>query len=790
MTSNLLDWDEDLQTSPDEEYQALLNGLRRSQGFGLYFVQCSPFSGGKLIERVQADLTEKTIGVLKFEQPIIDGNVFKRVSDFLSDSPVDALFIQGLENSLFDAEETKKRLGWSAEKANAYTWREVPPVLINLNQQRERFRDSFATCFVFLLPQYAINYIVHRAPDFFDWRSGLVNYASNVETLAQESERILAESDYNAYCSWSDDELNARIFEIQAIIDEAKTTPQTQAKLCFEQGLIFAFAKDFFAAATTFGKAFLLKPDYHEALNNKGIALIGLGQYDDAITTYDQALTLKPDFPDPLNNKGIALSALGQSEAAIAAYDKALTINPDSHEVLCNKGIALRNLGQYEDAITCFDAALAINPGLHEALKNKGIALRNLGRYEAAIACYDDVLSLNPDDYEALNNKGVALAHSDQYEAALTCFNAALAIKSDFYEALYHKGGALSDLGQYEAAIACFNASLDIEPDKHKVLTSRGKAYLILGCQEQAKADFNRAAEMGSYDPITVALSFITELRSNQNKEAAYASLLKFIQLISSPNLLNKLKQQSPQTHSASSKTQLIKQSQAFAQTLGLDPTEIQSQLEKTSDDPEVQLQDLQAISLLLQADLAFEQGNYEAAIAAYDQALTIKPNYYQALNNKGMALGRLGQHEVALGRYDAALAIKPDYHYTLYAKGNALFELGDKVGAITCYDAALAIKLDYHDALNHKGMALGDLGHYEAAIACYDAALKIKPDYHDALYNKACYYSLYGDADNAIQCLQTAIALATKWLDLAKTDTDFDPIRTDERFQALLEGE
>ena len=175
MTINLLEYDEDLQTSPDEDYQALLNGLRRSQGFALFFVQCSPFSGDKLIERVKADLSDKTIGVLSFNQAIADGNVFNRVRDYLKNSAVEVLFIQGLGNSLFDAEETKKRLGWSSEKVHAYTWREVPPVLINLNQQRERFRDSFATCLLFLLPQYAIKYMVHRAPDFFDWRSGLVN---------------------------------------------------------------------------------------------------------------------------------------------------------------------------------------------------------------------------------------------------------------------------------------------------------------------------------------------------------------------------------------------------------------------------------------------------------------------------------------------------------------------------------------------------------------------------------------------------------------------------------------
>ncbi len=86
-----------------------------------------------------------------------------------------------------------------------------------------------------------------------------------------------------------------------------------------------------------------------------------------------------------------------------------------------------------------------------------------------------------------------------------------------------------------------------------------------------------------------------------------------------------------------------------------------------------------------------------------------------------------------------------------------------------------------------HKGVELSGLGDKAGAIACYDAALEIKPDKHEALYNKACCYGLQGDADNAVQFLQAATTLDPENRDLAKTDTDFDPIRSDERFQALV---
>ena len=101
-----------------------------------------------------------------------------------------------------------------------------------------------------------------------------------------------------------------------------------------------------------------------------------------------------------------------------------------------------------------------------------------------------------------------------------------------------------------------------------------------------------------------------------------------------------------------------------------------------------------------------------------------------------------------------------------------------------------MRFKPDKHEALYNKGTALANLGRYEEAIAAYDQALAIKPDKHAALYNKACCYGLQGDVEKAVECLNAAISLDSESLELAKTDTDFDPIRHDERFRALVEGE
>ena len=64
---------------------------------------------------------------------------------------------------------------------------------------------------------------------------------------------------------------------------------------------------------------------------------------------------------------------------------------------------------------------------------------------------------------------------------------------------------------------------------------------------------------------------------------------------------------------------------------------------------------------------------------------------------------------------------------------------------------------------------------------------MEFKPDKHQAWYNKACGYALQGNIEQAIENLQIAINLHPEVREWAKTDSDFDAIREDERFQALL---
>ncbi|PZO34016.1 MAG: hypothetical protein DCF17_21015, partial [Shackletoniella antarctica] len=413
----LTEWDEDLTASAAEDYEALVRSLQWAKGFGLLFVQCAPAEGERLMQRVQADIADKTVDVLRLEGEVDD--LYDTVAALPEIAKTNVLFVTGLEKSLVPYIKP----GYGSE-GDYYAKDTVPKLLGKLNLQREKFRDTFNTCFVFLVPLYAMKYLIRRAADFFDWRSGVWEFVGSPDEVRQKTEQVL-QGDYGEYLSWTPQQRRERLLETEDLLAEGGHSPETKFELYFEAGNLAAADQQFKWAIASYDAALAIKPDKHEALYNKGIALDELGRYEEAIACYDAALAIKPDDHQALYNKGYALFNLGRYEEAIASYDAALAIKPDKHEALYNRGIALYYLGRYEEAIASYDAALAIKPDYHEALNNKGYALFNLGRYEEAIACYDAALAIKPDKHAALNSKGVALGNLGRYEEAIASYDAA-----------------------------------------------------------------------------------------------------------------------------------------------------------------------------------------------------------------------------------------------------------------------------------------------------------------------------------------------------------------------------
>jgi tetratricopeptide (TPR) repeat protein len=91
-----------------------------------------------------------------------------------------------------------------------------------------------------------------------------------------------------------------------------------------------------------------VRPDYAEALSNRGNTLHELKRFEEALASYDRALTVWPDYAEALCNRGVTLHELRRFEETLASYDRALTARPDYAEALCNRGNILNELKRFE----------------------------------------------------------------------------------------------------------------------------------------------------------------------------------------------------------------------------------------------------------------------------------------------------------------------------------------------------------------------------------------------------------------------------------------------------------
>jgi len=379
----------DSQSNPEEEYTALLRSLRWTEGFGLLFVQCSPAEGSRIIDQVRQDLPQKQVEVLSIKDPI--ENLYDLVDALPNKDDIDVLFIQGIEHSLYDYEKTQ--LWENPSDHYTYSEKNVPRLLGHLNLSRERFRDHFKICFVFLVPLFALKYLVRRAPDFFDWRSGVLRFRTDPQTVAQESLKLYG--DYKEYLTWTQAERNNRILDIQNYLEELDQT-RDKASLLLQQGNVFTASNEYKEAIASYDEALKHKPNQDAAWYNRGFALGNLERYEEAIASYDEALKHKPNQDAAWYNRGIALGNLERYEEAIASYDEALKHKPNQDAAWYNRGIALRNLERYEEAIASYDEALKINPNDANTFYNKACCYGLQGQVELAIATLKQAIDLNP----------------------------------------------------------------------------------------------------------------------------------------------------------------------------------------------------------------------------------------------------------------------------------------------------------------------------------------------------------------------------------------------------------
>ena len=282
-----------------------------------------------------------------------------------------------------------------------------------------------------------------------------------------------------------------------------------------------------------------------------------------------------PSCFDAMHLLGVSLVTSSRFVEATGFLTQAVALEPNSADAQSNLGWALVNCERYEESRAALERSLALRPNAPVTWRNLAIALLRLKQGEAALDAATRALQLKPDDVDSWCNRSVAELMLRRWDAAAASAERALSFNPAHFEALVNKGLAHLELHHFELAEATFNTARAVRPSNAELLAHRGRLFMLSGRNAEAEAEFDAA----------VAL------------------------------------------------------------------------------DPGLQ------VGWQGKAQIAMLNGNIAQAMAACKRVLDQNPTAQVALTLLGACQGRLGDIEGAIARFDQALAVQPDYDEAITKK-------------------------------------------------------------------------------------------------------------------------
>jgi TolB-like protein/Flp pilus assembly protein TadD len=222
-------------------------------------------------------------------------------------------------------------------------------------------------------------------------------------------------------------------------------------------------------------------------------------------------------------------------------------------------------------------------------------------------------------------------------------------------------------------------------------------------------------------------------------------------------------------------------------------------------------------------------ESNLKQADSASRKALQLDPQLAEAHSARGLAYSLSKQYELAMQEFETAMKLDPKLYEAPYFYGRAclaqgkwfeaapLFEKAanlrpDDYQAVSFLSAAYAGQGRIHEASKASHRAVGvierwldlnpddaralnlgatiwsNLGQKEKALEWARRSLVIDKEDPQLLYNVACVYAIEGMKDDAILTLERAIDKGYGHKEWIEHDSDLNSLRSDKRFQALLE--
>jgi protein O-GlcNAc transferase len=205
--------------------------------------------------------------------------------------------------------------------------------------------------------------------------------------------------------------------------------------------------------------------DNAAAFHLAGLVERRLGNSTLSVDLLSKAAQLNPRDASVLSNYGLALIDVGQPEQALEQFNTSLKLNSSQVQVRLNHAQLLRTMGRTLQAIDSYKLAIDLHPRFSRSYLGLANALYDLKRYDEAVPAYGHALFLEPGLTEAQSNLGNLLCDIGKHEDSINLLSKSLAAQPDSVATLISFGRVLREVGRDSEARECYKRALVIDPD-------------------------------------------------------------------------------------------------------------------------------------------------------------------------------------------------------------------------------------------------------------------------------------------------------------------------------------
>ncbi len=527
------------------------------------------------------------------------------------------------------------------------------------------------------------------------------------------------------------------------------------ARAYFNRGIARYRLEDYEGAVADYTQALRLNPQWAVAYYNRGNAYRQLNQQQQAIEDYSRAIELNPEDVRAYFNRGVVRGHLGDAQGAAADFSEVIKRDPQDGEAYFNRGVARAQLLDLQGAVEDYTQALQLDPGQGKAYYRRGLARQALGDPQGAVEDFSQAIALRAAETTQLSEieaaaqadlylqRAMAYLSNNALEPALADCERALGLDPKLSRAYLCRGLARQGLGDPAGALADFNRALELDPQMAKAYLNRGIAQLDLGNVAAALSDLSQAIALDPQD----AGAYNSRGRVHWLLGDLLAALQDYTAALERDP-------QNPQLYFNRGQLHAEREDWPAA-------CEDFSRVLQWAARPGIPRGPELLVNAHLRRGLARQRlGDWQGALADFDQALQGEPQSGLAYFHRGQVRAALGDGPGAIQDYHQALALgaavaEADIRRDL-ARVHA--QTGDLQAALEQLDEAVRLQPRRQDLRQERAELYRQLGRWQEAIADYDEVLRQDPQDWTAWLRRGMAHRQMGNLAAAIQDLSRVL--------------------------------